>query len=133
MSDVDYFKKYNDMYGHSAGDACLKAVGEALLKCVLRAGDFVVRYGGEEFVIILPYTDDSGACSVARQVLTQIRTLNIPHEKSLVTDHVTISVGITTISPTYTDKGKDYIKRADEALYLSKQKGRNRYTFLSYQ
>jgi diguanylate cyclase (GGDEF)-like protein len=133
MVDVDFFKPYNDTYGHAAGDNCLKEVARGLMQCVTRGGDYVVRYGGEEFAIILPHTDSNGACKIARQLLVFIRELCIPHKKNEPIGYVTISIGLTTVSPEHTHKGRDYIKRADEALYLSKQNGRNRYTFLRFE
>jgi diguanylate cyclase (GGDEF)-like protein len=133
MVDIDHFKNYNDTYGHAAGDTCLASVAEALGRCVYRAGDYVVRYGGEEFAIILPHTDEHGACNIARQALNVIRSLNIPHEQSETAEYLTISVGVTTVFPDHTHKGRNYTKRADEALYLSKKAGRNRYTFLKYK
>ena len=130
MIDVDFFKKYNDTYGHDAGDGCLKAVAETLAHSVPRSDDFVARYGGEEFTVALPNTNEHGARVLAHRLLENIRKRNIPHEKSDVADHVTISIGITTGNVARAREITDYIKRADEALYLSKQQGRNRYTHL---
>ena len=132
MIDVDFFKKYNDTYGHPMGDKCLKSLAEALAKGVRRADDFVARYGGEEFVAVLPNTNESGAVVVASKLLESIRELNIPHEESDVADHVTISVGITTDDANHTQNAEEYIKQADKALYLSKKDGRNRYTSLPF-
>ncbi|MCL2820720.1 MAG: GGDEF domain-containing protein [Oscillospiraceae bacterium] len=130
MMDIDYFKKYNDNYGHADGDICLKAVAEAIQGSLTRKDDFVARYGGEEFAIILPNTDEDGARTIAERVLEGVRNCNIPHEKSEVASHVTLSLGIATGDVTSVKSGMDFIKRADEALYQSKDKGRNRYTFL---
>lgn len=130
--DVDYFKKYNDFYGHGLGDECLKAVASALSKALMRADDFVARYGGEEFVIVLPGTEAAGADRVGKALLECVQALRIPHEKSDVADHVTISVGGTTVYPNRGDKFTDYIRVSDEALYMSKQNGRNRYTYKAY-
>jgi diguanylate cyclase (GGDEF)-like protein len=132
MIDVDFFKKYNDFYGHSMGDNCLKAITVTLSKAVERADDFVVRYGGEEFIIVLPYTDKAGAESTAAKLLESVRALRIPHEKSDVADHVTISIGVTTVKVVYNHHYMEYINRADEALYISKQTGRDKYTYLNY-
>ena len=131
MMDIDYFKKYNDTYGHIIGDDCLKSVAETLAGSITRADDFVARYGGEEFVAILPNTDESGARMMAENILKKVRELGIPHESSDVADCVTISIGAATGDVEYMQTGTDYIKRADEALYMSKKGGRDRYTFLN--
>ncbi|MCL2702752.1 MAG: GGDEF domain-containing protein [Defluviitaleaceae bacterium] len=133
MMDIDYFKKYNDTYGHSEGDTCLKAVAEALAGCLSRADDFVARYGGEEFTVILPDTDQSGARVMANKILRCVRALEIPHEKNEAASCVTISIGVTTSEVAHAHQGVDYIKRADEALYQSKQRGRNRYTYVDFR
>ena len=129
MIDIDFFKIYNDTYGHSEGDNYLKIVAETLSKSIARADDFVARYGGEEFAVVLPNTDEFGARLVAERLLKNIRDLNIPHEKNDAANCVTISIGVITGKTEYTQKTDDYIKRADEMLYISKQNGRNRYTF----
>jgi len=133
MVDVDHFKKYNDTYGHSNGDACLKSVAETLAVSVARADDFVARYGGEEFAVILPNTDESGARKIADNMLENIKALNIPHEKNEIAGHITISIGVTTGEVERTQSGGDYIKRADKALYISKHNGRNRYTYIDFK
>jgi diguanylate cyclase (GGDEF)-like protein len=130
MIDIDYFKKYNDAYGHDAGDDCLRAVADALSQCIIREEDFVARYGGEEFTVVLPNTDENGAKLVAERMLGKIRECNIPHEKSDIASHVTISIGGATSIVNHLQHGKDYIKLADEGLYESKENGRNRYTFM---
>jgi len=130
MLDIDYFKKYNDTYGHSEGDICLKEVAETIQKTLLRPDDFVARYGGEEFTVVLPHTDEKGARFIAEKVLNNIRERNIPHDKSEVSNCVTISIGLTTISANYSQNCEDYLKQADKALYHSKQNGRNQYTFI---
>jgi len=129
MVDIDYFKKYNDVYGHDAGDNCLKMIATALSQCVSRDVDFVARFGGEEFVVALPNTDKNGAEVIAEKLLAKIRECNIPHEASDVADRVTISVGGTTGIVKYSQYAQDYIKAADRALYRSKRNGRNRYSF----
>ncbi|MCL2043931.1 MAG: GGDEF domain-containing protein [Treponema sp.] len=129
MIDIDFFKKYNDTYGHSEGDVCLKAVANTLSKTLTRGDDFVARYGGEEFAVVLPNTDEAGARFLAGKLLENIQNCKILHENSDIADHVTISIGITTGKTDYTRNPDDYIKRADEMLYASKQNGRNRYTF----
>jgi diguanylate cyclase (GGDEF)-like protein len=133
MLDVDYFKNYNDTYGHGAGDVCLKSIAKVLLRSVTRASDFAVRYGGEEFVIILPNTSRRGACKIAEKILKSVRDLNIPHEKSDAANCVTISIGITTGYIDPTQNGNEFIERADVALYMSKQNGRNKCTFLDFK
>jgi len=130
MIDIDHFKKYNDTYGHDAGDSCLRTVAGALSKCVIREEDFVARYGGEEFAVILPNTDEKGAQLIAERMLEKMRECNIPHKANDVAAYVTISIGGTTNIINYLQHGSDYIKAADKALYESKKNGRNRYTFL---
>jgi diguanylate cyclase (GGDEF)-like protein len=132
LMDVDYFKQYNDCYGHTMGDDCLKAVAKALSETVMRADDFVVRYGGEEFIVVLPDTDKTGAGLVGNALIENVRSLRVPHIKSGIAEYVTISVGATTLHPMRGDKYTDYIKFADEALYMSKQNGRNRSTHIPY-
>jgi len=130
--DIDFFKNYNDTYGHSAGDECLKVLAMIFTKSVLRADDFVVRYGGEEFVVVLPYTGESGARIVADRLLNNVRKRNIPHENSVTADHITVSIGIVTSRVVHTNMADDYIDRADRMLYKSKQSGRNRYNCISF-
>ncbi|MDR2701381.1 MAG: sensor domain-containing diguanylate cyclase [Spirochaetaceae bacterium] len=133
MIDIDFFKNYNDTYGHDMGDKCLKATAETLAQCITREEDFVARYGGEEFAVVLPNTDEDGVRQVADKLLKKIRENNIPHENSGAADHVTISIGGTTGIVNYMHSASDYIKCADAALYESKHNGRNRYTFLSFR
>jgi diguanylate cyclase (GGDEF)-like protein len=130
MIDIDYFKKYNDAYGHAIGDVCLKTVATALAGCITRDEDFVARYGGEEFAVVLPHTDENGTGIIAEKMLKTIYECNIPHEKSDVSGFVTISIGGTTGNVKHSHHESDFIKRADEALYRSKQDGRSRYTFI---
>ncbi|MCL2627160.1 MAG: diguanylate cyclase [Oscillospiraceae bacterium] len=128
MLDLDNFKKYNDTYGHAAGDECLKSVSGALESVVKREGDFVARYGGEEFIVALPNTDKDGAVMVADAILKAVRELKILHEKNEA-GIVTISVGVATHECTDNLTWNDFVKMADEALYESKENGRDRYTF----
>ncbi len=130
MMDVDFFKRYNDAYGHPMGDECLKTVARILKESLARDDDFVARYGGEEFAMILPNTDERGAAVVAEKLLKNVREAAIPHMKSYVADCVTISIGCASglVLPGRTER--DFIQKADEALYLSKQNGRDRYTYL---
>ena len=127
MIDIDFFKRYNDTYGHVEGDKCLKIVAQALSKSITRADDFVARYGGEEFVVVLPNTDEYGARLIAEKLLENIRNCNIPHEKNDAADCLTISIGVTTGKVAYTDTTDDFVKKADAMLYNAKQNGRNRY------
>lgn len=128
MIDVDFFKKYNDHYGHQAGDRCLIEVGKALKSAVKRPSDLVARYGGEEFVIILPETTADQAITVAEKAISFVENLAIEHEKSEASKFVTISVGIASLSPRK-DEGTSahLMKIADDALYDAKKRGRNRY------
>jgi len=128
MIDIDHFKKYNDTYGHDAGDSCLELVAAALSQCVIRDEDFVARYGGEEFAVVLPNTDENGARMVAEKMLKKVRDLNITHHTSDTAFHVTVSIGGTTGIINHLQHGSDYIKAADKALYESKKNGRNQYT-----
>ncbi|MDR2921982.1 MAG: diguanylate cyclase [Treponema sp.] len=129
MIDVDFFKKFNDTYGHIEGDECLKTIAVTLSKIATRNADFVARYGGEEFIAVLPGTDEQGARFIADRMLGAIRDLKIPHAEN-VGKIVTISIGISTGDYTHTQNWANYQKKADEALYMSKNNGRNRYTFL---
>jgi len=131
MIDIDFFKKYNDNYGHDMGDKCLQTVANILAECITREEDFVARYGGEEFVVVLPNTDEDGAFLIAEKMRKKIYECNIPHEKSDAARFVTISIGGTTGIVKHSHNDSDFIKRADEALYISKQDGRNKYTFKS--
>jgi len=133
MLDIDYFKKYNDTYGHRQGDICLKSVAEAVAGTLSRAEDFAARYGGEEFVVVLPHADANGAQMIANKILAKIQALNIPHKKSDVADRVTVSIGVTTGSVKHGQNYDTYLKRADEALYISKNSGRNRSTYIDYE
>lgn len=126
LCDVDYFKKYNDTYGHLAGDVCLQQVAKALQLAVKRPADVVARYGGEEFVIILPETGAAGALHVADQILRQVSSLRIPHRSSDIADHVTVSVGVATTIPSLDTVPSQLVQKADESLYNAKQNGRNR-------
>jgi len=128
MIDIDHFKEYNDTYGHTKGDDCLKAIAATLKNSLTRADDFVVRYGGEEFTIVLPNTDENGASYVADKLLKNIRDMAIPHETSDVADHVTISIGVASGTVKHTHSADYWISLADEMLYKSKQDGRNRCT-----
>lgn len=127
LLDIDFFKKYNDNYGHQGGDDCLRQVASALYKAMHRPGDFIARYGGEEFVAILPDTDSAGAATIAESMRASVEALNISHAFSLAADHVTISLGVATIIPDSTLNPKELVETADGALYKAKEQGRNRY------
>lgn len=131
MLDVDFFKLYNDTYGHSQGDQCLRTVAKTLCKELKRETEFVARYGGEEFVVVLPEINKKEACIIADHLLNSVRSCKIIHAKSKMADYVTISAGITSGIVSMEDTGEVFIKKADEALYQSKQNGRNCYTFIS--
>lgn len=126
MLDIDFFKQYNDTYGHLQGDDCLQQVAKGLSKCVSRSSDFVGRYGGEEFVILLPETHEEGAMEIAERARKIIEDLKIKHETSKIENYVTISLGVNTVIPTQDLNLKDFINNADGALYEAKKTGRNR-------
>lgn len=127
MIDIDFFKKYNDGYGHQGGDDCLKGVAKILGETVHRAGDFVARYGGEEFVVILRSTDAKGAAVLAEQMRANVEAQHIPHAYSAVADHVSISLGVAAMHPDNSASPADLLAKADGALYKAKEQGRNRY------
>jgi diguanylate cyclase (GGDEF)-like protein len=129
MVDIDFFKRYNDTYGHVEGDKCLKIVAQTLSQSITRADDFVVRYGGEEFVLVLPNTGENGARLIAEKLLENIRNCNIPHEQNDAANCLTISIGATTGKVAHTHSADDFVKKADKMLYKSKHNGRNRYCF----
>ncbi len=124
MLDIDFFKPYNDNYGHLQGDKCLKEFAQVLVKSINRATDAVVRFGGEEFIIILPFTPISGARFKAQEIISLLKAAAIKHEFSAVEPFITASIGISSTS-LGADNYHDLIKQADEALYLAKEKGRN--------
>jgi len=130
MCDVDFFKNYNDRYLHPIGDKCLIEVATAMRNTVRRTGDLVARYGGEEFAIVLPNTNALGAVSVAENIRSAIKNLQIIHEASSVCPYVTISVGVSTIIPTQENDFQTLIHAADRALYQSKSQGRDRVSTL---
>jgi len=123
MIDIDYFKPYNDNYGHQAGDACLQQVAKVLKETIVRPADTVARYGGEEFVVILPDTDCKGASVVAEHLRKAVEELQIPHEYSQSSQHINISLGVAE-STGVTD-ASTLLKNADKCLYEAKENGRN--------
>ncbi|MDP3212059.1 sensor domain-containing diguanylate cyclase [Methylotenera sp.] len=125
MLDIDYFKQYNDYYGHIQGDECLRRVANVLACVATRSRDFFARYGGEEFILVLPETDEAAAFKIAERCRNMIFKAQIPHEKSLVSQLLTISIGISTITPTRNDEAIKFIATVDKQLYVAKEKGRN--------
>ncbi len=130
MIDIDYFKLYNDTYGHQVGDECIKKVARIIDDILKRPGDIVVRYGGEEFAVVMPGTDKEGALIMAEKLRTEVEALKIEHNSS-EKGIVTISLGVSCIQPGKKDSPKDLFSIADKALYRSKNEGRNRATFLA--
>ncbi len=129
MMDVDFFKRYNDTYGHQAGDVCLQAVARAVGGVVKRRTDFLARYGGEELVALLPNTDGPGAMLVAQRVNAAVLAMAVPHAQSDAAAVVTLSVGVASAVPALTDDalaGADLLSVADAALYQAKHQGRDR-------
>ena len=123
--DVDYFKRYNDRYGHQAGDDCLVQVAQAISSSIKRPADLAARYGGEEFAVILPNTHLEGTIKVAEDIRYAVQKLQIAHEASEVNEYVTLSLGVSSIVPTQELSSEDLIANADKALYEAKDKGRN--------
>jgi diguanylate cyclase (GGDEF)-like protein len=126
MLDIDYFKDYNDHYGHPAGDSCLKKIAKILERSITRPIDMAARYGGEEFIVILPETPLEGAQHLAESIRSGIEKLSIPHAKSLDYGKVTVSLGVAGALPSDKADMQNVIKEADLALYQAKQNGRNR-------
>lgn len=126
LGDIDFFKPYNDIYGHQAGDKCLKRIAQLLHQFSRRAGDLAARYGGEEFAIILANTDAQAAARQAESLRAHIEALQLPHSASRVAPHITMSFGVATIVPRQHDELKTFIKSADQLLYRAKTQGRNR-------
>lgn len=127
--DVDLFKNYNDTFGHLQGDACLGEVADAINASISRSTDTATRFGGDEFAILLPNTDRNGVQVVAERIMDIIRGKAIPHTSSFVSGFVTLSLGIALLSLEEDHNPTDLIRRADRALYASKENGRNRVTF----
>ncbi len=126
LCDIDYFKLYNDSFGHQAGDLCLKKVAQAILNTVNRPADLVARYGGEEFAVILPQTPAKNALQVAETIRLQIKQLYLSHPESLVSDYISLSLGVTCIIPQAKYTKKQLLIAADKALYQAKKQGRDR-------
>lgn len=140
LFDIDHFKAYNDQYGHPAGDECLRQVARALSAMARRPSDVFARYGGEEFVVLLPQTSRNGAMTLARAMLARLHELAIPHSASGVADHVTASMGVTSLEDDWrdpvqrggngpSDHAARLVERADQALYQAKAAGRAQVVF----
>ena len=125
LLDIDEFKLYNDHFGHVIGDDCLRKVGKALSNCEHRASDFVGRYGGEEFVALLPDTDENGALHMAQVMLDAVRDLTIPHSPNAQQQHVTVSIGAATCLASFEESPSELLDLADSLLYKAKRAGRN--------
>ncbi len=127
LFDIDYFKPYNDYYGHPAGDECLKQIAQAANRIVRRPADLVARYGGEEFAVILPDASPAAALHITKQIQQEIRNLAIPHACSQVGAHVTLSLGVSSqvIHPEV--EATSLVSQADQSLYIAKNQGRDRY------
>jgi diguanylate cyclase (GGDEF)-like protein len=126
MFDIDYFKKYNDTYGHLTGDFCLQSIAQAINNQMAVNSHYTLcRYGGEEFALISPSTTMEEGMKIAYQIQETIKLLKIPHISSDIADIVTLSIGFATMVPTTLEKPQALIQMADSALYLSKTKGRN--------
>jgi len=125
IMDIDYFKLFNDHYGHAEGDECLKKVAKVISQTMIRSTDLSARYGGEEFACVLPETNYDGAITTANRIIKSIQKLGIPHKKSHVADYVTVSIGVASISPQHKEKALNLIEMADKALYQAKENGRN--------
>lgn len=130
LSDIDYFKQYNDAYGHQLGDECLQQIAQTIKRQLKRPADLVARYGGEEFVIVLPNTDAAGALSVAKQIQSSISNLKLDHAKSEVSPFITLSLGVTSQIPARNGNPKQMVAVADRGLYEAKKQGRNRAVLL---
>lgn len=129
LADIDYFKQYNDTYGHLLGDTCLKHVAQALQGTISHRADLVARYGGEEFAVILPETNLSGAIAIATRIQSQIEYLQLPHACSSVSHYITLSIGVASLVPTLEQLPQVLVAAADRLLYVAKQSGRNQIAY----
>ncbi|MBF0120161.1 MAG: diguanylate cyclase [Desulfobacterales bacterium] len=128
LIDIDDFKKFNDGYGHSLGDYCLKQVAQKMKETLNRSNDFIARYGGEEFIVILPNADIKGATYIASSLKKNVEELNIPHKYSKTSNYVTISLGLTVTTPNQGCKSiAELIEITDKMLYSAKESGRNQF------
>jgi diguanylate cyclase (GGDEF)-like protein len=127
IADIDYFKNYNDTYGHIKGDECLRFIGQALRETFKRGSEHTARYGGEEFAIILANTDARDGALACERLIESVAALNIPHSHSEAANIVTVSAGMVSIIPKEGDRLEAFINQADLAMYAAKGAGRNRY------
>jgi len=127
--DIDFFKEYNDCYGHQAGDQCLERIAQAVKNQILRSSDFAVRYGGDEFAVIMPELGKDEVIQMATSVRETIEEMNLPHKCSSVSPWVTVSVGVTSTIPNRESAPEELFLAADKALYQAKEAGRNRVEF----
>lgn len=127
LIDIDHFKRYNDRYGHLAGDACLRQVASILYDCAQRSGELVARYGGEEFALLLPGADCDVAMTVAQRCMDEIVQARMPHEDSPVAAHLTVSIGVASVVAVQDLIPESLVRSADEALYRVKSSGRAHY------
>jgi len=130
LCDIDFFKKYNDQYGHQMGDSCLQQVAQCIHSSFTRTGDLVARYGGEEFAVILPNVDQAAAINLAENLRLAIKNLQIRHESSEIDNVLTLSIGVTTAIPDKDASVANYILAADKALYQAKASGRDNTRFM---
>ncbi|CAH1656865.1 MAG: diguanylate cyclase [Chelatococcus sp.] len=133
MLDIDFFKEFNDTYGHLEGDRCIAMIAAALRRALKRASDLPARYGGEEFACVLPGADAEIASAVAEDIRSRIASLDIPHESSLVSPFVTVSIGVATARCEQGMSPDLWIAKADDQLYLSKADGRNRISHATFK
>lgn len=133
LIDIDYFKPYNDNYGHVEGDAVLRKVAQAIAGTGQRPADLAARYGGEEFAVVLPNTEIRGALQVAERIRAAVEALALPHRHSAVADCITISMGATALVPMPEQQIVDFIRQVDACLYRAKEEGRNRVATLDVQ
>jgi diguanylate cyclase (GGDEF)-like protein len=131
MVDIDYFKRFNDRYGHLAGDDCLRLVASVLSQCARRAGEVAARYGGEEFVLLLPGADAERACETAQKCLEKMQSEAVPHAASPVSQQVTFSIGVATLQPDFQSEASALVNAADVAMYRAKSAGRACYLVAS--
>lgn len=129
FADIDYFKQYNDCYGHEAGDKAITQVASALRACATRGGDIVARYGGEEFVLVLPNTQQEQVLSVLSRIQQAIKNLHIIHQASQVSSQLSLSLGVYICTPSQEENYQSALNKADQALYKAKQAGRNSWCF----
>jgi diguanylate cyclase (GGDEF)-like protein len=126
LGDIDFFKLYNDTYGHLMGDDCLRAVAQAIKRVIKRPGDLVARFGGEEFVVVLSNTNSKGALHVAEAIRLEVSRLRIEHAASTLGPYVTLSLGVSSTIPNQHASPGEFIDVVDQALYEAKKQGRNR-------